>query len=166
MKLNHVCNTRIGQINDQTAMPDFPGAAACVKRGTRNQTTMKLKHDTAYVATGLTAGNGMATARINYLSQAHLTLTAPSMRLPATRANRTRLRALREAELRAWDAASPNAALRAEVRRSLAINPPEFWLIGGVTAIAVGALAIGAASAFNFVAQWDRFVSFVATLIG
>jgi len=158
MKLNHVCST---PVNDKMAMPDFPAAAASVKRGTENQTTMKLKLNTAHA----TPGVGSAAARLN-LHLARLSLTAPSLRLPATRANRERLRVLRDAELSAWEAATPNAALRAEVQRSLATRPGEVWLNACVTAIAVGALLIGASSSLQFVAHWDHFASLVRTLIG
>ena len=158
MKFNHVCST---PVNNKMAMPDFPGPAAGVKRGTENQTTMKLKLNLAPAATGA----GSATARLN-LHLSRLTLTAPSLRLPATRANRERLRALRQAELRAWEAATPNAVLRAEVERSLETRPGERWLLGGVTAIAAGALLIGASSTLQFVAHWNHFVNVVWALIG
>jgi hypothetical protein len=165
MKLNHDCDPHAGRLNDQQARPDFPGPAVGVKRGTQQQCLMKLKFNPARVATGPAPGIGNAPARTS-LQPARLTLTAPSIRMPATRANRQSLRALREAELRAWDAASPNASLRAEVQRSLAGSPGEGWLLGGITAMAACALVIGMAAALDFVAHWDRFVSLVRAWIG
>ena len=65
-----------------------------------------------------------------------------------------------------WEAASANAALRAEVQRSLTPSRFEAWLVAGLTAVAVGALAMGAAAVLNFLSHWEYFVSFVQAAIG
>jgi len=91
---------------------------------------------------------------------------APSLRVPATRENRERLRKLREAELEAWLPASPNAALRAEVQNALNSQRNESWLIAGVAVIAIVALMIGTTSSVDFVGNWKQFVSLVQMLLG
>src|ERR1041384_6211107 len=70
------------------------------------------------------------------------------------------------AELQVWEAASANAALRAEVRRSLTPSRFEAWLVAGLTAVAAGALVMGAAALLNFLLHWEHFVSLVQAAIG
>ena len=92
-----------------------------------------------------------------------------SLRLPVTPENRVRLRALRQAELRAWNLAfepDTNAALRAEVNRALCEGQRESQLFAGVMVVTVAALVIGALASLHFVQHHPDFVALVRRLLG
>jgi len=112
-----------------------------------------------------TAGGGWSiSARVSG-RKLRIPAPAPSLRLPATRENRTRLRELREAELKAWKNGSPNAALRAEVQNALAGRRSESWVFGGAAVIATVAVLFGAADSVDFVGNWNQFVSLIQSLL-
>ena len=126
---------------------------------------MKLNLNLSGAAAGATARSWSVPTRVNQ-SKNRLTLPAPSVRVPATRENRERLRALRAAELEAWQTARPNAALRAEVQTALAGAEAESRWFAGVAAVAGGAIVLGMAASLDFVAHWQSFVNLVQTLLG
>src|SRR5262245_11988898 len=129
-------------------------------------TNLNLRTFASAAAPG--AGVWSVPVRIN-LRKGRLPALTPSLRLPATRENRLRLRKLREAELQAWrnaDTDTANAALRAEVQRSLKAERTETWLLTGLAALATGSIAFGMLNSFDFVARWQNFVSLVRTLLG
>jgi len=126
---------------------------------------MKLNLNLAGAAGGATTRIWSVPARVNEPKN-RLTLPAPSVRVPATRENRERLRALRAAELEAWQSVRPNAALRNEVQTALAGAEAESRWFAGVAAVAGSAIIIGMAASLDFVAHWQRFVNLVQTLLG
>jgi hypothetical protein len=92
-----------------------------------------------------------------------------SVRLPVTRENRLRLRALRNAELRAWNRASlsnANARLRAEVTRAAREDRQESRLFAGIVATTAVAVALGVLASFRFVEEHGQFVVLVKQLLG
>jgi len=95
-----------------------------------------------------------------------LPMPAPSVRVPATRENRERLRRLREQELEAWKAVSPNAALPAKTPNARLTQRGESRLFGIVATLAAAGLTIGMAASLEFVSQWHQLVSLIRTLLG
>jgi hypothetical protein len=96
-------------------------------------------------------------------------MPAPSLRLPVTPGNRNRLRALRQAELQAWNSTTPdgaNAALRAAVTRAAREGRREFRWLAGMILVAAVAVAFGILVSFTFVQDNADFVALVRRLLG
>lgn len=92
-----------------------------------------------------------------------------SLRVPVTPANREYLRAVRQAELAAWEgagSATSLAALRAEVQQALRRQRGETRVLTGLAAVSFLAVATGAAAALDFVAHWTEFTNLVRHLLG
>jgi hypothetical protein len=92
-----------------------------------------------------------------------------SVRLPVTRENRLHLRALRNAELRAWNGASrtnANARLRADVARAASEDKREFRLFASIVVTTAVAVALGVLASIRFVEEHDQFVALVKQLLG
>jgi len=146
---------------------DFPPAAAAVKcaAAMKAPNMNKLNLNLTGAAAAPHPDIWSVPARVN-TRRLRLPAPAPSLRVPATRENRERLRALRDAESLAWTVGSPTAALRAEVQNSLAGQRTESWVFTAVGVMAGVTLIIGAASALDFVTNWRHFVSIVQTALG
>jgi len=125
----------------------------------------KLNLNLARAAAAPSAGVWSVPVRAN-IRRVRLPAPAPSLRVPATRENRERLRALRDAESLAWTLSSPTAVLRAEVQNTLAGQRTESWVFTAVGMIAGVTLILAAASALDFVSNWRYFVSLVQSFLG
>jgi hypothetical protein len=92
-----------------------------------------------------------------------------SVRLPVTRENRLHLRALRNAELRAWNRASltsANGRLRAEVARAACEDKRESRFFIGIAITTTVAVALGVLASLRFVEEHGQFVALVKQLLG
>jgi hypothetical protein len=92
-----------------------------------------------------------------------------SVRLPVNRENRLRLRALRNAELRAWNRASltnANARLRAEVARAAREDKQESRFMIGIAVTTCVAVTLGVLASLRFVEEHGQFVALVKQLLG
>jgi hypothetical protein len=163
MNLNHVCTRRKGRLSPNWVSFDFLPDGASVKRGPRRTGQPMTKSNLN--AGGINAHVWSLPTLVNE-RKLRLPVPAPSVRLPATRENRARLRELRAAELQAWKVTSPNAALRVTTHNALAVQRGESRLFGVVAVIAACGLMIGVAAALDFVTHWTQFVSLVRTLLG
>ncbi len=92
-----------------------------------------------------------------------------SVRLPVTPENRLHLRALRQAELQAWNRGprtSVNAALRKEVARAAQGHRYEFRAFAAVVFTAAVAITLGVLALARFLEQHADFVASVRQLLG
>jgi hypothetical protein len=163
MNLNHAGCGRNGRLNPGWANFDSLPATASVKHGpeTKGQPMMK-SHLNAGEISAPVWNLPVRTAN----RKLRLPLPAPSVRVPATRENRERLRRLRAQELAAWKTTNPHTALRAEPHSALAAQRSESRLFGIVAALAAAGLTIGLAAALDFVAHWNQFASLIRALLG
>ncbi len=92
-----------------------------------------------------------------------------SVRLPVTPENRSRLRALREAELQAWHRfprTGANAALREEVSHAAQEGARESRLFAGLVIPAAVAVTLGMLASIRFIEEHAAFVMLVRQLLG
>lgn len=150
MNVNHAGQPESGRLNTNWGSFDFLPDGAAVKRGP------------GAIARALTKSNPHAGG----LKARAWNLSAPSLRVPATRENRARLRALRAAELAAWQERNPQAALRAETQAALREHRRESLLLTFVAGIGALALILGATTLLDYLAHSDRFTQLVQRLLG
>lgn len=99
-----------------------------------------------------------------------------SIRVPLTPGNRCYLRALRAAELAAWEPlvglrTAPEAkgnklSLRAPMIDLAEERRKEFWLYAVITSVSLGAVGYGLWNSFALVQKWQAFEAFVGRWLG
>ena len=108
-------------------------------------------------------------------AKASVSSVPESLRVPARPENWAYLRALREAELLAWNAAdapggvrtdSGSRALRYEAAQAVKDTSMEKTFTIALGALAVGAVAYVLTDSMSFVQNWSNFVRFVSQLLG
>lgn len=91
----------------------------------------------------------------------------PAPRRPALRPTTRELRrAARAAELAAWEAATPNAQLRAHAHAAVQDTPAEKRAFALLAILAGAGILWGAASMFQLVERWPAFVATMRQLAG
>ena len=146
-----------------------PAPAAAVKCGTENERTDMTNIVAKPLHCGLPRRKlAFRAPVVRALKKPGHPLPAVSVHVPVTPENRSRLRALRQAELKAWNAAAAAGFDTGHFERRQAADQErrDLRAFGLVAVMAMAVAKIGLLKSSAFVEEWTDFVHYVRQLIG